>query len=920
MKKLILPLILVLMVFTFMNAGAQTWDWKWLHMTPQGNALRYIQAIDPNTWYAVGFAGTFIKTTDQGTTWYINHKVGRPFGTSGQYSNLYDAHFFNSNTGIAVGSTGSVGRTTDGGVTWDTIPGIPTGATSYQVFFLNNLTGYVAGTSSVRLAATYDGGLTWTLNTILTSATYYDVFAWDSSNVIVASTAGNVRKTTDAGANWATYNVGASFTIYKIHFIDANTGYVAGASPFFRYTTNGGVNWNAPVTAFPSTSTQYDIDVISSSVAPAPKLYETFQSTTFPPAGWTLAGTATNLWVRSTLAGGYGLDSASALANYYNVSSGYQHLQYLSLPTTVAGDSLSFDHAYCTYISEVDSLLIKISTDGGSSWSSLVNLAGGVSGPLVTAPPYMGYFVPTPSQWATKKYALPAGVNAIVFTAVTAFGNNLFVDNIKVQGPSTLQNAVFLTGDSYNIYKTTNNGTTWDTLGILAPVSQQPWTSTYYASHIAPNGDSLVTAGAFGLINARVNASNRYTFTKFQKAGTLYDIWAQSATGTVLAVGGPSIAGSTFDQIMRSTNGGTNWTIISPSAVTNGYFNSIEMIDNNTGYVCGTNSAVYKTTNAGVNWDSVVIPNMTTGLTLAKVDFVNANTGWIFAKTNAGTNDSTIWKTTNAGTTWERQRLSTGTTTTNQIYWSSMIDANTGWVVNYTPRPYMTTDGGATWTVQNLIDAFGGFLYGIHMLNVNTGYCVGSSGRVYKTTDGGTLWDTVTVPTRSYAFYGCKFNTPMIGFVYGATGTTFFTMDGGNTWVTQNTAGATLYGGWLTADNKAFTVSSNAYIFKNTNTLTHSPTVLEEPIPTKYELAQNYPNPFNPTTTIQFALPKAGFVTLKIYDIAGREIMNIFNNQYTNAGVTKYLFDARSLASGVYFYSLIVDNQRIDTKKMVLIK
>jgi len=909
MKKLILPLILVLMVFTFLNAGAQTWDWKWLHMTPQGNALRYIQAIDPNTWYAVGFAGTFMKTTDQGTTWYINHKVGRPFGTSGQYSNLYDAHFFDANTGIAVGSTGSVGRTTDGGVTWDTIPGIPTGATSYQVFFLNNLTGYVAGTSTVRLAATYDGGLTWTLNTILTSATYYDVFAWDSSNVIVASTSGNVMKTTNAGANWTTYNVGASFTIYKIHFIDANTGYVAGASPFFRYTTNGGVNWNAPVTAFPSTSTQYDIDVISSSIAPAPKLFEGFEDTTFPPVGWSVINVlGTNIWNRSTAYFYSGIASAFI---QYEYTGGEDWLISKKVSGISADDSLIFwwKNPWSTAY-EPDSLLIRVSTTD-SLQSSFTNVVASINSAYA------------PYTWTRFAFSLGAFAGQNIYVAFqhkNTDGAGGYLDDVTIVGPPATQNTVFLTGEPYNIYKTTNNGTTWDTLGILAPVSQQPWTSTYYASHIAPNGDSLVTAGAFGLINARVNASNRYTFTKFQKAGTLYDIWAQSATGTVLAVGGPSIAGGTFDQIMRSTNGGTNWTIISPSAVTNGYFNSIEMIDDNTGYVCGTNSAVYKTTNGGVNWDSVVIPNMTTGLTLAKVDFVNANTGWIFAKTNAGTNDSTIWKTTNAGTTWERQRLSTGTTTTNQIYWSSMIDANTGWVVNYTPRPYMTTDGGATWTVQNLIDGFGGFLYGIHMLNVNTGYCVGSSGRVYKTTDGGTLWDTVTVPTRSYSFYGCKFNTPMIGFVYGATGTTFFTMDGGNTWVTQNTAGATLYGGWLTADNKAFTVSSNAYIFKNTNTLTHSPTVLEEPIPTKYELAQNYPNPFNPTTTIQFALPKAGFVTLKIYDIAGREIMNIFNNQYTNAGVTRYLFDARSLASGVYFYSLIVDNQRIDTKKMVLIK
>lgn len=91
-------------------------------------------------------------------------------------------------------------------------------------------------------------------------------------------------------------------------------------------------------------------------------------------------------------------------------------------------------------------------------------------------------------------------------------------------------------------------------------------------------------------------------------------------------------------------------------------------------------------------------------------------------------------------------------------------------------------------------------------------------------------------------------------------------------------------------------------------------------IPSEYKLSQNYPNPFNPVTTIEFSLPKNGFVNLRVYDITGREVWNFGNAQISNAGSYKVTFDASKLSSGVYFYSLCVDNKIVDTKKMILLK
>ena len=91
-----------------------------------------------------------------------------------------------------------------------------------------------------------------------------------------------------------------------------------------------------------------------------------------------------------------------------------------------------------------------------------------------------------------------------------------------------------------------------------------------------------------------------------------------------------------------------------------------------------------------------------------------------------------------------------------------------------------------------------------------------------------------------------------------------------------------------------------------------------EQIVNEYELFQNYPNPFNPNTKINFALPKQGLVTLKIYDITGREI-NTLVNEVKQAGYYTVDFNASHLSSGVYFYK-IQSGDFSSVKRMVLIK
>ncbi len=88
-------------------------------------------------------------------------------------------------------------------------------------------------------------------------------------------------------------------------------------------------------------------------------------------------------------------------------------------------------------------------------------------------------------------------------------------------------------------------------------------------------------------------------------------------------------------------------------------------------------------------------------------------------------------------------------------------------------------------------------------------------------------------------------------------------------------------------------------------------------MPKEFMVYQNYPNPFNPTTKVKYDIPKEGFITIKIYDIIGREIYSA--NEFKLPGRYEMTFDGSKYASGIYFYR-IQAGDFVHSKKMLLIK
>ncbi len=195
--------------------------------------------------------------------------------------------------------------------------------------------------------------------------------------------------------------------------------------------------------------------------------------------------------------------------------------------------------------------------------------------------------------------------------------------------------------------------------------------------------------------------------------------------------------------------------------------------------------------------------------------------------------------------------------------------------------------------------------------------------RIYKSTNKGNNWTEINP-----AFWGWfrKMEFSNSNFFMPSYEGVFVSTNAGLNWTQKNEG---LYNLRL---NSVF--SANEFIFAGTmgNSVWRRPvqqligiTNISSEIPSEYSLEQNYPNPFNPVTNIKFKVAlchscggRNPFVVLKVFDLLGREVKTLVN-EVLQPGTYSVRFDASSLSSGIYFYSLEANNIRI-TKKCILLK
>lgn len=393
------------------------------------------------------------------------------------------------------------------------------------------------------------------------------------------------------------------------------------------------------------------------------------------------------------------------------------------------------------------------------------------------------------------------------------------------------------------------------------------------------------------------------------------------------------------------------WTLQTSPVTTD--LNSCWAVNNDIAWMCGPSGVVIKTTNGGSTW---ALAN--TGLT--GNDFY---TIYAFDATNCwvGAGDGGLWHTINGGANWSFVTLSPASVFINVVHF---FDANFGFIqgdpVASQWRYYTTTNGGANWFLPSntptsvgteagwnnsygaldtghiwwgtnaskiwkgsLLGAFTSApttgspnSFGVWFNNANTGVACFQTGANKTSINGGSTWNT-----NAFSPIGTPFGlrgVPGTQYIWMSTASRIFrSVDNGSSFTSQFTlpAGQSGYCIGMANINCGWVGTATGKIYKYTDNVG-----IGNPIttPTKFELKQNYPNPFNPQTTIDFSLARTGYITLKIYNLMGQEVMTLIDGVET-AGDHSVFFDASGLSSGTYFYAM-KSGDFTETKSMVLVK
>jgi photosystem II stability/assembly factor-like uncharacterized protein len=415
-----------------------------------------------------------------------------------------------------------------------------------------------------------------------------------------------------------------------------------------------------------------------------------------------------------------------------------------------------------------------------------------------------------------------------------------------------------------------------------------------------------------------LNAYSQWVFQHFagQYIGFYAMQFVNSNTGYVV---GSLEASSTKPKICKTTNSGIVWDTIPLHGQIYGVIYDLSFLDSDVGYVCGTSLNVYKTTNGGINWSPYLLPYYNVSQDWNAVHFVDYNTGYIGGKYGMTA------KTTNGGNNWFL--LDTAMAHINNMYF---LNSTTGYLVDSYSGIYKTTDGGNSWLYKFVQDSLGtGYaLMDIRFYDNNTGYIAGSTvffGAIMKTTDSGNSWKVILRTENPFFNVAC----PAVSKVYVSSYTynrVYYSTNAGLSWSVQYVGGdGSLLSLSFTNEFSGY-CTNNSSIYKTTNGGVWI-TQISSAIPEDYILYQNYPNPFNPSTTITFEIPSwegygdsrgVGLITLKIYDINGREVA-VLVNEKLQPGSYQADWNASSFSSGVYFCKLAADNFS-KTKRMILLK
>jgi len=578
------------------------------------------------------------------------------------------------------------------------------------------------------------------------------------------------------------------------------------------------------------------------------------------------------------------------------------------------------------------------STDAGSSWSLITTNIPSFGGKILLA----DYAASANICWASIGMGTDTGVGTVLLKS-TDFGSNWAIvsttDYSTYQGwyshfviphPSDPNTLLF---GGIDMWKSTNGGSnivtksSWSAwyFGVTPIGGPEGPTNYSHADHhcyvINPFNPNMVYLGTDGGVFRTTDFGETYQGCNGSYQSTqFYKRFSVSKTDSTRAIGGmqdnatavwenslawrrvlggdgcctqisPTKSDTMFGSsqylaVSRSTNKGLNWSNASPPSSNEAFNGPFLIAPSNSRILYAGGDKMYKTTNAGSSWTALNNNTVLNGDPILSIAVSYSNPDSFYVTTAPTFSRSAVYRSTNGGTSF--------TNITGTLPDRYPVD--------------ITVDPKNSSIVYVTLSGFG-------------------SPHVYNSTNGGTTWNNIgtglpDVPTSAIAIDPFNNNILYVGNDLGL----FYSTNKGTTWydANNNIEGTLLVMDLAVSptDKKLFVATHGRGVFTvPLATISHVTALNEPTIPGSFTLFHNYPNPFNGSTVIKFILPQSGFTSLKLYDIRGRLVKELLNNELAE-GTHEYILDKNtfeSLSSGVYFYNLTAGNFS-DTKKLVILK
>jgi photosystem II stability/assembly factor-like uncharacterized protein len=631
--------------------------WRWLNPRPQGNHLSKVQALNANVIYAAGEAGTVLKTTNGGTNWrmlrtrtnlnilsliMVHPDSGYVAGDSGLLlktvnggtawfrqnvpgaSDLRGVFFQNSRSGWVCGKNGFISKTQNGGLIWQTQNTAST-QTLNDIRFLNPQIGWAVGNKG-SIYKTNNGGSNWTAQTSGTTKNIRFLRILDADSALAVGDSGLVLKTTNGGSNWTTLFTNAdNIDFQSLYSIKTDTLLVCGGNvnqdPIIAFSNDRGQNWD--VTPFQASRPISSFSFLNRNTAFAVgadgellKTEDRFQLGNSLKTGFAGDFTCSHFFSPDS---GFVFGKESASSVLLQTSDGGNNWSNANSPGLFLPEDIQFLGAQTGFISGTGGSLAK-TIDRGNSW---VLQNTGVSQSLWGihfANANLGYAVGTAG---TILKTTNGGQNWQSQTSATGTGFRLF-DAFAVN-----PQVAFIVGEN-GIQNTLNGGLNWAT---------QLTGDTMNSLHFF-NAQAGFAVGKKGKIFRTINGGQNWNQVNLGLKMDLTRITFHNATHGIIT--GDS------GLVLLSLNGGISW--VRQLSYNKSFLKGAALVNDTVAYICGSRSAILKTTTAGstcpdalFNYTGVFLPGkFCQSDTITQSLYFDGSPGGAFSAQPAGLNINPI--------------------------------------------------------------------------------------------------------------------------------------------------------------------------------------------------------------------------------------------------------------------------------------